>query len=192
MKKVNVVCIRWKTRFSEVDYAPSDINKLYASIKRNTSYDVDFYCFTSQKEGLNPNIKAYDIHTMNIPEDVNIGCFMRACLYDPDLAGLAGQRVFYFDLDSLIVGNLDELFDYPQGDKFYIINDWRNRTGKKKDSIGQGSCFSFVVGPLSFIRDNFEKDYLNIRNFNLDPEKRRRVKDVIDKNSKDCEPGEDE
>lgn len=26
-----------------------------------------------------------------------------------------------------------------------------------------------------------EKDYLNIRNFNLDPEKRRRVKDVIDK-----------
>ena len=34
------------------------------------------------------------------------------------LEGLNGERVFFFDLDVLITGNLDELFSYPKDDGF--------------------------------------------------------------------------
>jgi hypothetical protein len=44
--------VKWGTR-----YPPSYVNKLYASIKRNTSWDITFYCFTDDGAGLNENIK---------------------------------------------------------------------------------------------------------------------------------------
>ena len=53
-----------------------------------------------------------------------------------------GQRVFYFDLDVLVVNALDDLFSYPKDDDFYIIDDWAS----KGHTVGQGSCFSWVVG----------------------------------------------
>ncbi|MDX1680717.1 MAG: hypothetical protein R3242_08300, partial [Akkermansiaceae bacterium] len=75
-----------------------------------------------------------------------------------NLGGLQGQRVFFFDLDVLITGSLDELFRYPEGKQFYIINDWNT----KGDHVGQASCYSFVVGTLGFIKKAFEENPLAI------------------------------
>ena len=44
-KTFNVICIKWGTY-----YGAEDVNKLCAAIKRNTSYDVNFYCFTERTE----------------------------------------------------------------------------------------------------------------------------------------------
>ena len=57
----------------------------------------------------------------------------------------------------MIVGNLDEFFDYPIEDRFYAINDWAHRHGKKANKVGQASCYSWVVGTLGFIKEYFEK-----------------------------------
>jgi hypothetical protein len=70
------------------------------------------------------------------------------------LGNLTGQRVFFFDLDVLILDDLDDLFAYPDGDKFYIIRDWNTRGSH----VGQATCYSFVVGTLGFIRERFEAD----------------------------------
>lgn len=151
MKKVNVVVLKWGTL-----YSASDVNKLYASIKRNTSYDIDFYCFTENADGLNENIIIKPLIQLNVsPEDNQKEYRKEAALCDDNLAGLINERVFFFDLDSLIVGNLDELFDYPQDDKFYIIRDWASYR-KKGKSIGQASCYSWVVGTLGYIKTYFE------------------------------------
>jgi hypothetical protein len=67
---------------------------------------------------------------------------------------LNGQRVFYFDLDVIICGNLDELFDYPKHDEFIIINDWNT----KGDHVGQASLYSWQVGTLGYIKEYYEKN----------------------------------
>ena len=54
-------------------------------------------------------------------------------------------------------GNLDELFDYPQGNEVYAINDWAHRRGKKANQVAQASCYSWVVGTLGFIKQYYER-----------------------------------
>lgn len=131
---INVICIKWG-----VGYPASYVNKLKNMVKRNTTRDVDFYCFTDNDEGLDQDVIAKPIPSISV---VPNGCFKReTAFFSPNLGGLLGQRVFYFDLDMLMVGNLDSLFDYPKDDEFYIINDWAS----KGDQVGQGSCFSWVV-----------------------------------------------
>ena len=146
--KYNVICIKWGTF-----YAPSDVNKLCSMIKRNTSFDIDFYCFTDNADGLSKDVIVKPMTHLNVkPEENKYAYRKEAGLCDDHLGGLNGQRVFYFDLDSLIVGNLDEFFRYPEGDKFYIINDWNT----KGDHVGQASCYSWVVGTLGFVKKYFE------------------------------------
>jgi len=153
-KKFNVISIKWGTL-----YNAEDANKLCSAVKRNTSCDIDFYCFTDDGRGLSPDIIVKPLPVLNVAPEYKRHVYPRTAGFgDVALGGLTGQRVFYFDLDSLIVGNLDALFDYPQGDKFYIINDWKHRRGPKKDKVGQGSCYSFVVGTLEFLKSNFEAD----------------------------------
>ena len=52
------------------------------------------------------------------------------------------------------MSNLDDLFAYPQDDQFYIINDWNT----KGNHVGQGTCYSFVVGTLGEIKEYFESN----------------------------------
>ncbi len=152
-KIVNVICIKWG-----IWYPCDDVNRLFHSIQRNTfSHKVNFYCFTDLSEGLDKDIIVKPLPVLQVkPEDNKYGYRKEAALCEDNLGGLQGQRVFFFDLDSLIVGPLDEFFDYPQDDGFYIINDWKHRKGKKANTVGQASCYSWVVGTLGYIKEYFE------------------------------------
>lgn len=151
MKKVNIVCIKWG-----VVYNDGYVNKLYNMIKRNTSYDVNFYCFTDNNEGFNENIIVKPLPILNtISGYEHIYSYRKeAALCDDDLAELRGERVFFFDLDMVAISNLDELFDYPKNDNFYIINDWHT----KGNHVGQASCYSWVVGTLGFVKKDYESN----------------------------------
>lgn len=153
VKTFNVITIKWGNK-----YTPDDINKLCAAIRRNTSYDIRFYCFTEKADGLGEDIVRMPLPKLNMPQEKIFGNHPKASgLCDDNLGGMNGQRVFFFDIDSLIVGNLDEFFDFPQGDKFYIINDWAHRRGKKANMVGQASCYSWMVGTLGFIKEYYEQ-----------------------------------
>ncbi len=153
MSKFNVICIKWGTV-----YKAKDVNNLCSMIKRNTTHDIDFYCFTENADGLNPDVIVRPLPTFqNVKQGeeewaARHGYRKEAALCDDALGGLTGERVFFFDLDSLIVDNLDEFFEYPQDDKFYIINDWHT----KGDTVGQASCYSWVVGTLGYVKADFE------------------------------------
>lgn len=152
--KKNVICIKWGT-----NYSSDDVNKLYISVLKNINYDIDFYCFTDDINGLNNKIIVKPI-----PELKNvykIGCqiyIKEVGLCDNNLGDLNGKRVLYFDLDTVIVDNIDCFFDLPKNNEFFIIKDW-NHSFKK---VGQASCYSWVVGTLGFIKDYFEINYENI------------------------------
>ena len=60
MKKVNAICIKWGTAY-EAEY----VNKLKNMIKRNTSYEVSFYCFTDDSNGFDEDIIVKPLPVLN-------------------------------------------------------------------------------------------------------------------------------
>lgn len=153
IEPVQVICIKWGSV-----YDSEDVNKLRSMVLRNTGLPVDFHLFTNDEmPGLDPEILVHPEPGLNIPKEQDRWSYRKeAALCADDLGGLTGKRVFFFDLDMVVVGNLDELFEYPEGDKFYIINDWNTRG----NHVGQASCYSFVVGTLGFVKEEYEKDPL--------------------------------
>ncbi len=148
---IHIITILWGKA-----YAQEDVNRLYSMIKRNTSLPIAFHLFSDELlPELHPDILRHPEPRMNIAPEHNRYAYRKeAGLCDDTLGGLAGQRVFFFDLDVLIMDNLNELFSYPTGDKFYIINDWHTRG----NHVGQATCYSFVVGTLGFVRETFAAD----------------------------------
>lgn len=148
---VHIITILWGDA-----YGAEDVNTLYAMIKRNTTFPVAFHLFSDEPlKELHPDIIRHAEPKMNIAPEHNRYAYRKeAGLCDDTLGGLTGQRVFFFDLDVLIMENLDDLFTYPQDNKFYIINDWHTRG----NHVGQATCYSFIVGSLGFIRTTFESD----------------------------------
>ena len=61
------------------------------------------------------------------------------------------------DLDLIITGSLDDLFDYPG--EVMIIKDWI-----KKDGTGNSSVYRFEVGAHPEILSEFEKSFQQIKN----------------------------
>lgn len=158
MKKVktmsqsyNVICIKWGDLYS-AEY----VNKLYSMVSRNTSFRINFYCFTEDTKGLDSNIITKDLPILNTIEEYKTKYAYRkeAALCDDNLAELKGERLFFFDLDVVIISNLDEFFSYPKEKKFYIINDWNT----KGNHVGQATCYSWVVGELGFIKEYYENN----------------------------------
>lgn len=149
----NVICIKWGTKYT-VKY----INALYHGVINNTKYKINFYCFTDNSDGLDSGIIVKPLPKLNVKEIRNAYLKEVGLCANDLVEELVGQRVLYFDLDTVIVGNIDSFFEIPKNDEFYIIKDWNHSNGK----VGQGSCFSFVVGTLGYIKDYFEEHYEEI------------------------------
>lgn len=150
-KSCNVICIKWGDKYNS-----SDVNLLYKMILSNVNeHDVRFYCFTDEGRDLIDGIIVKPLPVLNVaPEDNKYSYRKEVGLCDDDIGGLRGERVFYFDLDVIITEELDSLLAYPEQDEFVIINDWAT----KGSHVGQASCYSWVVGTVGFIKEDFEKN----------------------------------
>lgn len=98
----NVICLKHGTK-----YGPEYVNKLYNMVKRHLSVPFNFYCFTEDSAGLNSEIK-----TVPLPKSNTIaGWWWKPYIFKsghfPD-----GDTNLFFDLDMVIVGNIDKLFSY--------------------------------------------------------------------------------
>jgi hypothetical protein len=151
IKEFNVICIKWGNAY------PSEyVNILYSMIIRNTTHKINFYCFTENGENINSEIIIKPLPILDTLEEYKTKYAYRkeAALCDDNLGNLKGKRVFFFDLDIVIISTLDEFFEYPKENNFYIINDWNT----KGTHVGQASCYSWEVGTLGYIKTYFEKN----------------------------------
>ncbi len=93
---ITVACVWWGTKFP-FEY----VTNLKASIERNTSIDHKFVCFSDTDV---PNIET------RILKPGYDGWWNKLQLFD--CSHRLTDRVIYFDLDTLITGDLDWLFKY--------------------------------------------------------------------------------
>lgn len=87
---MNVVTVKIGSKYSS-DY----VNALYDSI-----YSSNFYCYTDDSEGLNPNIKVIE------PIEELDGVWNKLALFSLDLG-----KVIYLDLDVVIQGDIESIYN---------------------------------------------------------------------------------
>lgn len=108
---LNLVCVKHGSLYG-ADY----VNKLHAGVIRNLGDDIErkFICFTDDPTGLRA-----EIEVRLLPEDVR-GWWSKLYLFSPRLFPM-GERILYFDLDTVFVGPLDEIAKYDG--RFAILRD---------------------------------------------------------------------
>jgi hypothetical protein len=91
-----VVCVWWGDKFS-VDY----VYNLKAMVERNTTVPFQFVCYSDK------NIPG--IETKRLKPGIE-GWWNKLQMFDPAMK--VGDYVLYFDLDTIITGNIDWLMNY--------------------------------------------------------------------------------
>lgn len=131
---VNVICIKWGTR-----YGPEYVNRLYHMVNRNLSLPFRFVCLTDDISGLEAGIETLPIPKIYVPPEKAVSPWRKLALFAPKLGDLSG-RSLYLDLDVVIVDGIDELFSYSN--KFTIIENWT----QKGRGIGNSSVYCYDIG----------------------------------------------
>lgn len=97
-------------------YTPVYVERLYAGVKRNLKQPFRFMVMTERerKDGFSEGIER---HAIKNPELTKVkGCFARLRMFDPawQQARDIAERLVCLDLDMVITGSLDVLFDRPE------------------------------------------------------------------------------
>ena len=146
-----VICMKWGTR-----YGADFVNRLEAAIQRNTNRETQLVCLTDDPSGIQDNVHCEAIPDINLPDDLIVTPWRKLVLWKDNLIGLSGD-VLFLDLDLVITGNLDEMFDFEPG-RFCVIENW-TQPGK---NIGNTSCFRWNIGSHTHIFDRLETEQTRI------------------------------
>ena len=99
MDKVHVICLKWGDKYS-AEY----VNKLFNSVKRNTSVPFSFTCFTEDHSGIDS-----DIRIEPLPHSTIQSWWNKLYLFSDAMPFNYGDRILFIDLDTVITGNIDDI-----------------------------------------------------------------------------------
>jgi hypothetical protein len=107
---INIVCVRWGEKFSK-DY----VNILYSGIRKHFEGEIRFICVSDDT--------GYDegIEVVKLPEGLT-GWWGKLWLFSEEFQKQLTGQCFFFDLDTIITGHLDEMFKYRG--EFCILRDF--------------------------------------------------------------------
>ncbi len=109
---INVICVKHGTR-----YGPEYVNRLRNMVSRHLIFDHRFVCFTEDSNGL-----ASDIDVIDLPTKPDIaGWWCKPYIFSPDFFS-KGEINLYFDLDMVIVNNINHFIRYEPS-KFVGLQD---------------------------------------------------------------------
>lgn len=139
--------MKWGTR-----YGPEFVNRMWAAVQRNTARPTRLVCLTDDVTGIDPDVQCHSIPEINLSADLINTPWRKLTLWQTPLADLSGD-VLFLDLDLVITGSLDEMFDFEPG-RYCVIENWTQ--------MGQGngntSAFRFPVGKYTHIFNDFQAD----------------------------------
>lgn len=147
---VNVLCMKWGTKYP-ADY----VNRLYSMVARNIRRPFRFVCLTDDNSDLSENIEFFPLPELSVNLDGPERGWNKLSVFSQELYDLKG-KVLCLDLDLIITGDLDDLFDYPGA--VMIIKDW-----VKRDGTGNSSVYRFEVGAHPEVLSEFEASFEKIK-----------------------------
>lgn len=110
----------WKQPNGRTTYGPENVNIWADMVRRNLSLPHRIACVTAHPEGIDSDIDI--IEPPGEFEDIQLPtwgkekpqCLRRISLFRPDAASIFGKRFVSMDMDCVIMGSLDPLFDRPE------------------------------------------------------------------------------
>ena len=102
----SVVCVKYGTK-----YGPEYINRLASMVRRWSSVEVDFVCFTEDGEGLGEGIRVLPLPEQNSRGQDVEGWWNKLSLFREGISSV-GSHILYFDVDIVITGSIDDLLFY--------------------------------------------------------------------------------
>jgi hypothetical protein len=127
-----VLCMKWGAK-----YGPEYVNRLYGMVARNLARPFRFVCLTDDAAGIRPQVACAPIPRLPpIPQPKERG-WTKLAAFSPELNGLLGENVLYLDLDVVVMGALDPLFEHPGA--FPMIRDWYHH----RRVVGNSSVFRY-------------------------------------------------
>lgn len=134
--EITVVCIKVHDK-----YGPEYVNILYNMVSRNLSVPHKFVCITDDTTGINPEIETVEAMYSD-------GWWTKLSLFAPNAYNFRG-KVLYFDLDVVIVSNINKLANYDAS--FAICRDW-------VCSTYNSSVMLLEIGTETQVWDKFDAD----------------------------------
>lgn len=159
-----VVCMKWGRL-----YGPEYVNRLYAGVRAHLAGNFRFLCFTDDGAGLGPGIEVHGLPVTGSADTADTR-WRKLALFRPGLAGLSGP-VLYLDLDLVVVGGLEEFFQYPG--LFCVIRDadlfpdrWlrRLRPARRRfyQTVANTSVFRFEAGVHGDLLERYNREHAAI------------------------------
>lgn len=104
-RKVTICCVQAQNYQSRgAEYVNNLADMVYRNMPENIQFR--FVCFTDNEEGIHPSIETAPLPEVNLGGWWNKLALFRRGVFQPY------ERVFYFDLDTLVIGNLGEILSY--------------------------------------------------------------------------------
>lgn len=140
-----VLCMKWGTL-----YPAEYVNVLYRACRANISGDFRFVCLTNEAEGIVPEVEVHSVPLIGLDEwHYYNGAWPKIGVFSQDLYGLQG-RCLFIDLDSVITGSLDAMFDVKGPLVAMDSQPWKGKPGAPRT---MSSVFSFEIGSLGWVVD---------------------------------------
>lgn len=144
-----VVCVKWGTM-----YGPEYVNRLYGMVSRHLAAPFRLVCLTDDRRGIRSEVECFDLPDLGVPHPQRTrGKWRKQVLWGRTVPGLEGVALFV-DLDSVIVGPIDDYFSLGDPNDVYVARNWARPLRK----LGQTSVFRFPVGGNAHILDDFRAD----------------------------------
>ena len=114
---VTVLCMKWGSK-----YGPDYVDRLYGMVARNLTRPFRFVCLTDDPSGIRGEVICAPLPKLPPIAQPKERGWLKIGSFSPELAGLLDETVLYLDLDVVVMGSLDPLFEHPGG--FTMIRDW--------------------------------------------------------------------
>ena len=145
---IHILTLKVDTKYS-FEY----VNKLYNSIKRNTTEDFNFYCYTEDSNGLHPEIK---VVRLDNPDEFKLQ-WHKVKFHKINFANIpTGDKCLILDIDWIITGNMDDILNYnlPKGTFGCFERWWSNMRHACKIN---GGFQMFYMGDTHQLWTTFKK-----------------------------------
>ena len=144
-----IICIKWGNK-----YGPDYVNRLYGMVSRNITPPFIVHCFTDNTDGIRDDVVTHPLPDLGCEHPKNVpGKWTKTALWGATLDGLEGKALFV-DLDSVIVGSLDDLFSYGDDKDVVLARNWL----KPHKRLGQTTLFRFFIGAQPYMLEKFQKN----------------------------------
>lgn len=138
-------------------YTPEHVVRLQRSVTKHLSMPHRFICITDRPQSAFPS----GVEVVPIWDDLACygGCYRRLKAFSSDMGDVLGERFVSMDLDCVVTGSLDPLFDRPED---FVI--WADPSPRQPYC---GSMFMMNAGARREVWEKFDKGNADLtkRNF---------------------------